>query len=346
MLLGCLSRSLNAETLVLVAGGQEEKDGVPATRAKLHGPFAVDADRDGNFYIAEMTGHRVLRVDPRGLLTTLAGTGDKGASGDDGPARRAQFNGMHSLAVGKDGAIYVADTWNQCVRKVDPRHGTIARFAGTGRKGFNGDGGPAMAAEFGGVYCLAFSPMGDRLFIADLDNRRVRAIDMATGTVDTVAGNGERGVPPEGGEARNSPLVDPRAVAADAHGNVYILERSGDALRVVDSTGRIHTLVGRGADCRDENGRQPLPLKGPKHLCIDLAGNVLIADTENHLIRKYLPGKRQLIRIAGAGEAGASGLGGPPLAAQLKQPHGVFVHPSGAVYIADSSNDRIVKLEP
>jgi DNA-binding beta-propeller fold protein YncE len=136
-------------------------------------------------------------------------------------------------------------------------------------------------------------------------------------------------------------------VAADDRGNIYILERSGNALRVVDAAGRIRTLAGTGAkNCQDEQGQEPAPMKGPKHLCIDSHGNVLIADTENHTIRKYLPAEHKLIRIAGTGEAGSAGLGGPPLAAQLKQPHGVFVRPSGETYISDSSNDRIVKIVP
>jgi DNA-binding beta-propeller fold protein YncE len=298
-------------------------------------------------FVVEMTGQRLLAVSPDGVLSLLGGNGAKGDSGDSGPPRQAQFNGMHSLVVAPSGEIYLADTWNNRVRKIDARGESITPFAGTGQKGFGGDGGPADKAQFGGIYCLAIDPAGERMYLDDLDNHRIRAITLATGIVETVAGNGARGEPKDDADAKQSPLVDPRAVAADHRGNVYILERKGDALRVVDKSGRIRTLIGGTAKgVRDETRGEPLPLKGPKHLCIDQDGNVLIADTENHLIRKYLPAERKLISIAGSGQPGSKGLGGPPLAAELKQPHGVYVHPSGEIYIADSSNNRIVKIKP
>ena len=298
-------------------------------------------------YIVEMVGQRILSVDPRGVLTTLAGSGEKGDSGDGGPARQAAFNGMHHSAVGSDGHLYVADTWNNRIRKIDSRTGQISAFAGTGNKGFSGDGGQAAAAEFGGVYCLAFAPNGRWLYVDDLDNRRIRRIDLQSGVVDTIAGNGQRGVPDDDSDARQAPLVDPRAIAADEQGNIYILERAGNALRVVDSHGKIRTVAGTGAgECRDEQGNLPQPMKGPKHLCVDKQGNVLIADTENHLIRKYLPAEKKLIRIAGTGEAGSGGVGGAPLSASLKQPHGVLARESGEIFIADSSNDRVLKIVP
>jgi len=336
-----------AATVELVAGGAEQQEPIAATNARLHGPFGVDFTDQGTMYIVEMVGQRILAVDPRGSLTTLAGNGEKGDSGDGGPARQATFNGMHHVAVGPDGNLYIADTWNNRIRKIDARTGQISAFAGTGRKGFNGDGGPASAAEFGGVYCLAFAPGGQWLYVDDLDNRRIRRIDLKSGVVDTVAGNGERGVPADGSDARQAPLVDPRAVAADARGNVYILERAGNALRVVDSAGKIRTVAGQGAkECRDEQGNVPQPMKGPKHLCVDGDGDVLIADTENHVIRKFLPAENKLIRVAGTGEAGSGGVGGAPLTVQLKQPHGVLVRPSGEIFISDSSNDRVLKIVP
>ncbi len=338
---------LQAATLVLVAGGSDTKEPVVATSSKLVAPFAVDFDRDGRLLFVEMKGERVRAIDSSGMLTTIAGNGEKGFLGDGGPAAAAKFNGMHHLAISPAGDIYIADTWNNCIRKIDPESRAISRFAGTGHKAFGGDGGPAASAEFGGVYCLALDPKADRMYIADLDNRRIRSIDMKSGEVATVAGNGKNGIPRDGGVARDEPLVDPRAVAADGQGNVYILERSGNALRVVDSAGHIRTVIGPGVKVRsDRTDEEPLPLKGPKHLCVDIEGNVLICDTENHMIRKYLPAERKLVRVVGTGKAGSAGLNGPPPEAQLNQPHGVFVHPSGVIYIADSTNNRIVKLEP
>jgi DNA-binding beta-propeller fold protein YncE len=142
-------------------------------------------------------------------------------------------------------------------------------------------------------------------------------------------------------------LVDPRAVAVDGKGNVYILERSGHALRVVDAEAKIRTVVGTGkAGASGDGGdAQQATLNGPKHLCIDAEGNVLIADTENHVIRKYLPREGTILRVAGTGKKGSSGVGGNPLQAELNQPHGVTVHASGILYIADSSNNRVLRIE-
>ncbi len=334
-----------ADKIVLVAGAAG--DGSLALKGKLDGPFGVAFDKDGNTYVVEMIGLRVLKFDAKGDMTLFAGTGKKGDTGDGGPAARAEFNGPHSLVVGPDGAVYVADTWNSRVRKIDPKTGTSSAFAGSGEKGFSGDGGPAARAQFGGVYCAAFDPAGAHMYLADLDNRRVRAIDMKSGTVRTVAGNGEKGVPKDGSEATKAPLVDPRAVAADAAGNVYILERSGNALRVVDAKGRISTVAGTGKAGATGDGGDALKatFNGPKHLCIDGDGNVIIADTENHLIREYLPKEKKVVRLAGTGKKGHDGLGGPPQEAQLSQPHGVTVAKDGTLYISDSGNNRVLKIE-
>jgi DNA-binding beta-propeller fold protein YncE len=337
-----------AEKLVLVAGGGDGGDGGPAREAKLQMPFGVDFDRAGNLFLVEFTGHRVRKIDRKGLLSTVAGTGEKGYSGDEGPAAKAQFNRMHRLAVAANGDIYVADTWNNRVRKIDGRTGAIRTIAGTGEKGFSGDGGPATKARFGGIYCLALDARGEKLYLADLDNRRIRVVDVRSGVVEAVAGNGERGVPKDGTEARQAPLVDPRAVAVDAKGNVYILERAGHALRVVDTEGKIRTVAGTGKKGFRGDGGDALraEFNGPKHLCVDHNGDVLIADTENHVIRKYLPREGKIRRVAGTGRKGRAGLDGPPQDAELNQPHGVTARPDGTIYIADSSNNRIVKIEP
>jgi hypothetical protein len=144
-----------AQKIVLVAGGGEQGDGSPAIEARLESPFGVDFDRAGNLYLVELTGQRVRKIGKDGLLSTIAGDGTMGIRGDGGPATQAQFNGMHNLAIGPDDTIYLADTWNNCVRAIDPRSGKITRVAGTGEKGFSGDGGPATAAKLGGVYCAS-----------------------------------------------------------------------------------------------------------------------------------------------------------------------------------------------
>jgi sugar lactone lactonase YvrE len=335
-----------AEKIVLVAGSGERGDGSPAIEARLESPFGVDFDRAGNLYLVELTGQRVRKIAKDGILSTIAGDGTMGTRGVSGPAAQAQFNGMHNLTIGPDDTIYLADTWNNCVRAIDPRSGKITRVAGTGEKGFSGDGGPATAAKLGGVYCASLNPAGDKLYLADLDNRRIRMVDLRSGVISTVAGNGERGAPLDGSVANKSPLVDPRAVAVDKSNNVYVLERSGHALRVVDSAGKLRTVVGTGkaGASGDDGDARTAMLNGPKHLCFDHDGNVIIADTENHVIRKYLVREGKIMRLAGNGRKGKAGVGGSPLEVELNQPHGVYIHRNGTLYIADSSNHRVLKI--
>ena len=222
----------------------------------------------------------------------------------------------------------------------------MTNIAGTGRKGFSGDGGLATSADFGGIYCLALDRSAQTLDVADLDNRRVRRIDLKTGIVSTVAGNGKKGVPSDGEPARSAPLVDPRAVAVDGHGQLYILERGGHALRVVDPSGTIRTVVGTGkpGDSGDGGDARQARLNGPKHLCVDRKGNVILADTENHRIKIYRSADGTIHNVAGTGRKGTTGMGGPPAQAELNQPHGVTVGPGGVLFISDSSNNRILKI--
>src|SRR5437867_11228906 len=215
-----LSLVARADRLVLVAGGGAREDGAPATQTKLVAPFGVDFDAAGNLYLVEMAGgERVRKMGPDGVLHIIAGTGTKGFAGDNGAGKEAQFNGMHSLAALPDGNLFLADTWNQRIRHLDARSGTVSTFAGTGTKGESGDGGPAKQAQVGGLYCASLDPQDENLYLADLDHRRIRAVNLKTGIVRTVAGNGERGVPKDGARAANAPLVDPRAVAVDRAGN-------------------------------------------------------------------------------------------------------------------------------
>ena len=345
-IVNCVASLSAAEKIVLVAGGTEPAAGIAAERTKLISPFGIDFNRQGVGFIIELTGERVFKLE-KGLLHQVAGTGKLGQGGDGGPGLKAEFNGMHNLALGPDGMVYLADTWNQRIRKYDPQTGLVTNFAGTGAKGFSGDGGPADKAVFGGIYCVTLTPDNKRLVLADLDNRRIRSIDLATRQVTTVAGNGQQGAPADGSIAAESPLVDPRAVTADREGRIYILERSGHALRIVDGDGKIRTVVGTGqaGHSGDDGPGRKATLNGPKHLCLDRDGSVIIADTENHAIRRYLPKEDRIVKLAGTGKKGTAGLGGPPTQVELFQPHGVTIGPKGELYIVDSGNDRVLKLE-
>jgi sugar lactone lactonase YvrE len=314
----------------------------------LNQPFGIDFDKAGNFYLVELQGQRVLKVDPKGTFTIVAGTGAKGNGGDGGPLLKATFNGMHSLAATPDGILYVADTWNNRVRRIDPAGGAIAGFAGIGpgKKLFQGEG-PALQTNLGGIYCVAFNSDFSRLYLTDLDQRRIHYVDMKTAKLFHVAGNGKKGTPSDDADAKAAPLVDPRAACVDRKGNVYILERSGHALRVVDGNGKIRTVAGTGkaGNSGDNGDARKATLNGPKHLCVDLDDNVIIADTANHVIRKYTPKDGKIVRLAGTGTKGDSKDGGEPLNVAFNEPHGVYVHANGTLYIVDSMNHRVFRWQ-
>jgi sugar lactone lactonase YvrE len=325
--------------LTLIAGGGSGGDGSPAAQAALDKPFGVDQAPDGTLYIIDFAG-RLRAITPDGKLTTVCGGGEKGDTGDGGPASQARLNTPHALAVGPGGDVYIADTLNHRIRRIDAKTRLITTFAGT-TKGFSGDGGPAVKAQFSGIYCIAFNLDKSKLVITDLDNRRIRVIDMASDIVTTIAGNGAKGVPKDGEPAADQPLVDPRAAAMDSKGNVYVLERGGHALRVVDPSGKIHTLIAGPA-----SPKAPHELAGPKHLAIDRRDDVLIADTDNHRIVKWLVAERKLVPIAGTGKAGKGAVGSAALETALDQPHGIFVAGDGSLYISDSWNGRVLRMTP
>lgn len=320
-----------AETLTVDAA-------LPAVRASLKEPYGAAFDGAGNLFIVEMSqGNRILKMDTKGMLRHVAGNGSTGDAGDGGPALKASFNGPHALAALRGGILLVADTWNGRVRRIDLAADVVSSLPGYGV--------PRERARASGPYCIAVDPQGSLVYVADL--RRVHAIDPATGISRVVAGNGVKGVPRDGSPATEAPLVDPRAAAADGEGNLYILERGGHALRVVGRDGRIRTVVNasgrKGAD-GDGGAALSATLNGPKHLCVDLDGSVLIADAENHLIRRYVPSTGKIVRVAGTGKKGSAGVGGPPERCELNRPHGVAIAPDGAIIIVDSYNNRLLKI--
>jgi hypothetical protein len=327
LLLVAAAPAAAADRLVLFADG-------------LQTPFGMDFLGD-RLVLTEFGGHRIVALDPDGKPTVLAGSGKKGFA--DGVGDKAEFNAPHNLAVGPDGAVYIADTLNHRVRKLDPKTGAVTTIAG-GEKGYAGDGGPATGARFNEAYHVSLDAGGKNLFVCDLGNRRIRKIDLAAGTIETVAGNGRKGVPADGTRATDAPLVDPRAVAVDRAGRLWILERSGNALRVVED-GKIRTAVGTGEKGFGGDGGPAVQAKldGPKFVWIDPAGDVLIADTNNHCVRKYGAKDRTITRVAGTGKKGRGEPGGPATDIALTEPHGVAVGPDGVMYVADSMNGRVLR---
>lgn len=343
LILACVASGAKIE---LLAGGGTMDGDAHATECRLREPFGVEFAPDGAMIIVEMAGgNRVLRVDKAGHLTVIAGTGAKGFSGDGGPAVAAQFNGIHNLAITPAGELLLADSWNYRVRKLDTK-GIVTTIAGTGKKGFGGDGGPAVTADFSTLIQIALSPDGKHLFAADIDSRRIRRIALASGSIETVAGNGRAGIPVDGADAKASPLSDPRAVAPTVDGSFYILERGAHTLRFVSADGKIRTVAGTGKAGSTDGPALQATFNGPKHLCLDRDGTVLIADAENHLIRRYDPQAGTVTRVAGTGKKGADAPGGDPLSCALNRPHGVTISPDGALIITDSYNNRILKIAP
>jgi DNA-binding beta-propeller fold protein YncE len=340
---------LHAATLELVAGGGSANPPAKSKDIQLREPFGVAFTPRGEMVIVEMSqGERVLVLDRAGMVQHVAGTGSKGFAGDNGDPKQAQFNGIHNLAILPDGAVLLADTWNQRIRRMDPKFSTIETWAGSERKGYDGDGGRALDATFGMIIQIAADPKNEYIYVADIANKRVRRINVESRLVETVAGNGQKGVPPDGAKAKESPLTDPRAVVPDREGGFYVLERDGHALRHVDAAGTIKTVAGNGRAGLSGDGGPALAasLNGPKHACLDRDGTVIIADAENHAIRRYDPKSGMMTRVAGTGKKGTSGLGGDPLKAELNRPHGVTIGPDGSLYIVDSYNNRILRLVP
>lgn len=326
-------------------------DGGPATAALLNNPFDLAFDSGGNLVFSDTYNHCIRRIDMRnGTIETVAGTGEDGYSGDGGPARAATFNQPYGVAVDGDGNLYTADRHNAAVRRIDAATGTVSTFAGNGKAAFSGDGGPANQAGMVEPNGLAFSPEFARLYIADVSDNRVRVVDMAHGTIDTFAGTGEAVHDGDGGPAAPAGVFGARAVVCrPSDGAVYIMERQGSCVRLVDpATGVIETVASTGETGYGGDGGPAATavFDRPKEMTLDRDGNLLVVDTENHAIRLIDWAADRVSTIAGTGEAGFNGDNIPAAEATLGRPHGVAVGPDGAFYIGDTENHRIRKVAP
>src|SRR5947207_6497367 len=319
----------------------------PATAALLNGPFDVAFDRAGNLCFADPFNPRIRRVDARsGGITTVAGNGEPGYSGDGGPAMRASLTGPYGIAMDRAGNIFVADRLNRRVRRIDAANGTITTLAGTGEPAYSGDGGPAARAGLAEPNGLALDAEERHLYIADVADHRVRIVGLSAGTIDTFAGIGQAEHGGDGAPAREARIFGARAVKLGPDGTVYILERQGSSLRAVDAaTGIINTVAGTIGHGYSGDGGPALAavFDAPKEMALDPDGNILIVDTENHAIRLIDRNTGIVTTIAG-GRQGAGGDGGPAAGAGLDRPHGAVVGPDGAIYIGDTNNHRIRKV--
>jgi sugar lactone lactonase YvrE len=259
-------------------------DGGPATAAQLNQPYGVAVGNDGSVFIADRFNHRVRKVDPSGTISTVAGTGVSGFSGDGGLATAAQLSYPARLAIATNGDLFIADTDNQRVRKVNPS-GTITTVAGTGTKGFSGDGGPATSAQLFTPFGIAVDA-GGNLFIVDTDNARVRKVS-PSGTISTVAGSGVNGFSGDGGPATAAQLNGPMAVAVDAKGRLFIADYGNARVRQVDPvSAMISTVAGTGVNGFSGDGGPATAAQLNLPFGVAVAnGKLLIADLKNHRIR-------------------------------------------------------------
>jgi sugar lactone lactonase YvrE len=321
-----------------VAGGSG--DNVPATAAVLLGPRDVAVDAAGNVYIADQANHRIRRVDAlTRVLTTVAGTGTGGFSGDGGPATAAKLYSPFGVVLDARNNIYVADDDNYRVRRVDGVTGTITTLAGNGTNGFSGDGGPATLASLGEVSAVAVDASAN-VYIADPGNARIRKVDPA-GVITTVAGGGN--AQGDGGPA-TSAIVFASAIATDAAGNLYIAESGPGLIRKVDAVTKIITTVAGGGPFNATEEGLPATaatLRSPNGIAVDSAGNLYISESRGNRVRKVSAATKTIVTIAGNGTAGFLGDGGAATAAQLNDPNGLRVDAAGTIYIADRGNNRI-----
>ena len=304
-----------------VAGTGEQGyagDGGPAIQALLNNPFDLAFDPAGNLCFSDTYNHCIRRIDQRsGVITTIAGTGASGFSGDDGPALRATMNQPYGIVIDRNGNVYIADRLNKRVRRIDGATGIIGTLA--------------ELVEPNG---LALDREHRRLFVADVADHRVRVIDLSSGAIATFAGTGEGRHDGDGGPAAAAGVFGARAVALAPDDSLYILERQGSSLRRVRD-GMIETVAGTGARgyAGDGGDARYAVFDAPKEMAVDPAGNIFIVDTENHAIRLIDAKSRIVSTIAGNGKPGA-----------LSRPHGAVVAPDGSVYIGDSENHRVRRL--
>ena len=328
-------------------------DGGPATLASLWRPTGVAVDAAGSLYIADQLNNRIRKVSPSGIISTLAGNGGSKSLGDGGPATSAVLKSPQGVAADAAGNLYIADSANNRARKVDPS-GTITTVAGNGVGGFSGDGGPATAASLYGPAGVAVDAAAN-LYVADGQiNGRIRKVSLS-GIIATVAGGGPLPVsgypsPGDGGPATRASLCNPSGVAVDAAGSLYIAAVCDNSIRKVSASGIIDTVAGMGAGqgvgfSGDGGPATSALLSSPVGVAVDAASNLYIADSGNQRIRRVSP-SGIISTVAGNGQGGFTGDGGPATLASLWRPTGVAVDAAGSLYIADQLNNRIRAVSP
>ena len=335
-----------------VAGTQStgySGDGGPATFASLEYPTTVARDASGNLYIGdEYTVRRIAAGS--GIISTFAGNGQQGYSGDGGPATKAELGYVGGLAFDKAGDLYIADETHNVVRRIAAGSGTIATIAGNGKPGYTGDNGPATEAELGGPYGLAVDQFGD-LYIGT--SGAIRKVAAGTSTITTFAGNGDVGYEGDGGPATKAEVAEPSAMVFDAFGDLYFADGWANVVRrIAAGTTMITTVAGTGPRQSGTSGNgdggpaTSATLSDPQGLAIDAAGDLFISDTYNGAVREVTASNKIISSIAD-GEASCSALGGdggPAIAANLCYPFGLTIDPAGNLYVSDPDYSTVREI--
>jgi sugar lactone lactonase YvrE len=338
----CFRAHAQTPKVITIAGGYLGS-GVPATSAALNGPMSVALDSQGNLYVSDSSNCRIRRINKAGVISTFAGTGICGYSGDGGSAHSAKLHYPLGIAFDTQGNLLVADSDNNVIRRITPK-GIISTIAGNGSAGYSGDGGHATQATLNFPDDVSIDPSGN-VYISDASNFVIRMID-ASGNIHTVAGNHIAGFSGDGGPATSAEIgYDARAVLPDGNGSFYIADQGNGRIRKVDSSGTIATFAGNGSSQTSGNGGpatsagigsvDSLLLKG-NQLYLSTASNIWAIDLTSQLINI----------VAGGNISGYSGDGQTALSTLLRFPRGITLAPAGDILVADSFNNRVRKIDP
>ena len=343
------SQAIPAYTITTAAGNGTvgfSGDGSAANGAQLNGPFSAALDASGNLYIADQFNHRIRKVDASGNISTVAGNGTAGYTGDGGAPTSATLDDPQGVVVDSSGNIYIADTTNSAVRKISG--GKITSIVGSsgGSAGYTGDGGPGTSAQVFHPSALALDSAGN-LFIADTGNEAIRKLTPA-GIISTFAGQGGAGFGGDGGAATRAQFSNPTSLAFDGAGNLYVADTTNNRIRMIAPNGTVSTFAGSsstGSYAGDGGPAAKARLNSPKGVAVDSAGNLFIADSFNNRIRVVAP-NGTIYTVAGTGGSSAGGDGGPALDAGFRFPSGVVASASGGVFVVDNQNALVRLLTP
>jgi sugar lactone lactonase YvrE len=315
------------------------RSGQPSGKAvslKFGNPFGIEIG-DHALWITTVDDHCIYRCELDGsAVSRIAGTGVSGYSGDGGPAEAATFNWPHEVRADSEENLYVADTRNHVIRRIDAGSGIITTLAGSGDQGFAGDGLSGDRVQFKHPHSVVLDGAGG-LLVADTANHRLRRIDLDTGKVQTISGTGRRELPTDGQDAANASLFGPRSLAVDGE-SIWIALREGNSIWRIDrATNRIHHVAGTGKKGYSGDGgpAREATFSGPKGLVMDGQRRLLVVDTENHALRR-IDLERDLIETVLGGSAAEQTL-------ELKRPHGIDYAAALGYLIADSENHRVLR---